>query len=220
MTNLNMQRSIEATPDAPTPGAPRRGGRGRAKVAGIVAACAVVVGGGAFAATGALSGPGGQGASAATAVSSNGAVSPNGAAGQAAVLSDILSDAAPAATSATSATAQSAATTAAAKRRLHGVVARIRRVGGEHGELTLKAKSGTRTLAFERGTVTAATAASVTVRAADGTTWSWTLNGTSVVREDGTRKAASTLAKGQHVFTGGQVSGSTRDARLVVIAKG
>jgi hypothetical protein len=99
-------------------------------------------------------------------------------------------------------------------RRLLG---RLRLLGGMYGQYTFETKQGPRTLAFERGTITSVTGSDVVIRATDGTTWTWTLTGTSVVREDGTRVPASMLGQGQLVFTGGPVTGSTRDARLIVI---
>jgi hypothetical protein len=59
----------------------------------------------------------------------------------------------------------------------------------------------------------------VVVRARGGTTWLWTLTSTSVVREDGKRGTGSALKPGELVFTGGPVTGSTRDVRLIVIRK-
>lgn len=94
---------------------------------------------------------------------------------------------------------------------------RLRLLGGMYGQYTFETKQGPRTLAFERGTITSVTSSDVVIRATDGTTWTWTLTGTSVVREDGTRMPASTLKQGQAVFTGGSVTGGTRDARLIVI---
>jgi hypothetical protein len=94
---------------------------------------------------------------------------------------------------------------------------RLRLLGGMYGQYTFETKQGPRTLAFERGTITSVAGSEVTVRATDGTTWTWTLTGTSVVREDGTHMPASTLGQGQAVFTGGPVTGGTRDARLIVI---
>lgn len=94
---------------------------------------------------------------------------------------------------------------------------RLRLLGGMYGQFTFHAKGGARTLAFERGTVTAVTGDDVVVRAKNGTTYTWELTGTSVVREDGAREATSALASGQTVFAAGPVTGSTRDARLVVI---
>jgi hypothetical protein len=115
-----------------------------------------------------------------------------------------------------------AATQAAAANNVlkgHSGVARLRRLGGMYGQFTFQTKKGARTVAFERGTVTSVSGGDVVVRATNGTTWSWTLTGSSVVREDGKRAKTSALAAGQAVFAGGPVSGSTRDARLIVIRK-
>ncbi|HEX8007846.1 MAG TPA: hypothetical protein VF482_15625 [Trebonia sp.] len=99
----------------------------------------------------------------------------------------------------------------------HRWLARLRLLGGMYGQYTFETKQGPRTLAFERGTITSVGGSDVSVRATDGTTWTWTLTGTSVVRDDGKRMPASTLRQGQAVFTGGPVTGGTRDARLIVI---
>lgn len=96
-------------------------------------------------------------------------------------------------------------------------LARLRQLGGMYGQFTYETKQGPRTLAFERGTITSVADNYVVVRAKDGATLTWQLTGTSAVREDGKREPASALASGQTVFTAGLVTGSTRDARLVVI---
>ncbi len=96
---------------------------------------------------------------------------------------------------------------------------RLRLLGGLYGQVTFETKSGARTLAYERGTITSVSSGDVVVRATDGTTWTWALTSTSVVRENGTKESRSTLAQGQTVFAGGQVTGGTRDARLIVIRK-
>jgi hypothetical protein len=99
----------------------------------------------------------------------------------------------------------------------HWRLGRLRLLGGMYGQYTFETKQGPRTLAFERGTITSVKASDVTVRATDGTTLTWMLTGTSVVREDGTRVPTSTLKQGQLVFTGGPVTDGARDARLIVI---
>jgi hypothetical protein len=101
----------------------------------------------------------------------------------------------------------------------HTGLARLRRLGGMYGQFTFKESKEDRTVAFERGTVTAVTGSDVVVRANDGTTWTWALTGSSVVREDGKRTKASALATGEPVFAGGTVTGGTRSARLIVIRK-
>jgi hypothetical protein len=91
-------------------------------------------------------------------------------------------------------------------------------IRGEHGQVTYKAKDGTtKTLAFERGKVTAVSGTAVTVQAADGTTWTWHLVSDSVVRESGKKVSTSTVAVGQQVFAGGPVVSGADDARLIVI---
>jgi hypothetical protein len=163
------------------------------------------VAGGAFAVTEAVSGPGSAAPAAATAAA--------GPTGQAAVLNSALSD-----TSYSSASTQSTpAATKAALRRVRRALIRLRLLGGMHGQFTFQTKNGPRTLAFERGTIISIAGSDVTVRATDGTMWTWVLTSTSVVRQDGTRTTASKLADGQLVFAGGPLTGATRDARLIVI---
>ena len=88
---------------------------------------------------------------------------------------------------------------------------------GVHGQITYKAASGFRTLAFERGTVETVSGSTLTVRAADGTTWTWHLVANSVIAEKGRQVAASKLAKGEQVLVAGPVVNSANDARLVRI---
>ena len=184
---------------------PPHGGRGRGRLAAVIVACAVVAGG-AFAVTEAVSGSSPNLTPAASAALSGGPT------GQAAVLNGVLADAASA-----TPTASTPATKAAAVRRLGRALVRLRLLGGIHGEYTFETKNGARTLAFERGTVLSGAGSDVTVRATDGTTWTWVLTSASIVRENGSRTSASNVADNQLVFVAGQVTGSTRDARLLVI---
>ena len=94
---------------------------------------------------------------------------------------------------------------------------RLRVLAGIHGQFTFETKSGPRTLAFERGIVQSVSPAAVVVRAQDGTTWTWGLVSTTVVRLHAMRAATSALSAGQHVFVGGPVIGHAGDARLIVI---
>jgi hypothetical protein len=177
------------------------------RVAALVAACAVAAGG-AFAVTEAVSGssPG----------TVNSAAAVTGLTGQAAVLNGALADASFASSTPAGASYATAANRDLA-RRVRRAIARLRALGGMHGEFTFETKKGPRTLAFERGTVLSVTGDDVTVQAADGTTWTWVLSGSSVVRQDGTRTSATALAHGELVFTAGAVSGATREALLIVI---
>lgn len=89
---------------------------------------------------------------------------------------------------------------------------------GVHGEFTFRGRSGFKTLAFERGTIQSVSSGrDIVVRAPDGTTWTWDLVSSTVVRESGHKTAASALTAGEQVWAGGRVSGSAKDARLIVI---
>ena len=55
------------------------------------------------------------------------------------------------------------------------------------------------------------------VKSADGTSWTWDLVSSTVVRERGHVVARTALADGEQVFVGGPVAGGASDARLIVI---
>ncbi|MGO8956968.1 MAG: hypothetical protein ACLQFR_06320 [Streptosporangiaceae bacterium] len=99
----------------------------------------------------------------------------------------------------------------------HNPLVRLAAVGGAHGEVTFAVKGGTKTIAFERGTIESATASVITVRAADGATWTWTLATWTIVRDGRHRVSAGRLAQGDQVFVGGQVVSGANDARLIRI---
>lgn len=94
---------------------------------------------------------------------------------------------------------------------------RLGLVGGEHGQVTFGGKSGPTTVAFERGKVTADTGSAITVVAADGTTWTWHIASGTVVRQAGSKVAASAITTGEQVFVGGTVVNGANDARLIRI---
>jgi hypothetical protein len=98
-------------------------------------------------------------------------------------------------------------------RRLH----RPRLLGGIHGQVTFKAKTGFRTFAFERGSVQSVGGSTLTVRAADGTTWTWHLAKGSVIRENGSKVAAGKLSAGEQVLVAGPVVNGANDVKLVRI---
>lgn len=199
MTNMYSGMGADQMPTAPHqvpsgPGGNGKGARPSGKRAAALLAVCAVVGAGAFVVVQTAAGPPSPAVS--QPADTQAAGTPAGAAaGQAAVLRQVL-------------------TTTGIHR-----LARLRRLGGMYGQYTFETKRGPRTLAFERGTITSVEGSGVVVRAADGTTWTWTLTGTSVVREDGTKEPASALAHGETVFAGGLASGGARDARLIVIRK-
>jgi len=93
----------------------------------------------------------------------------------------------------------------------------LRLVRGMYGQVTYHGRSGTSTLAFERGTVESASGSHLAVRARDGTTWTWNLAGNAVVREHGGTAPSGALSSGARVFVVGRVSGGSKDARLVLV---
>jgi len=99
----------------------------------------------------------------------------------------------------------------------HSPLLRLALVGGEHGEVTFKAKSGTKTLAFERGTLEAVSGSEVTVTAADGTTWTWHLTSATVVRSHRQKVSSAQLGKGEHVLVAGPIVNGANDARVIRI---
>src|SRR5262249_12694809 len=143
------------------------------------------------------------------------AQSPAGPTGQAAVLNTLLSSANSPATdtiagdaATASATPSAACLRRAAKLRAAGRssaarlplwrcarrLRRIRALGGLHGQFTFETKTGVRTIAFERGVIRSVSGSDVVVQAKDGTTWTWVLGGSTVIREKGKRVAASALS--------------------------
>ncbi len=212
-----------AGPAGPSGPRPQRGGRLRGGAlwwgAGL-ALVALLVGGGALAAT---SGP---------------SPSPAGPTGQAAVLNTMLDSASSPGADGVLGSAETASATSAApclsraaklKAAGHPLAAGValwrcrhrlrlvRALGGIHGQFTFETKTGTRTLAYERGVIQSVSGIDVVVRAKDGTTWTWVLGGSTVIRESGKRIAASALSDGETVFAGGPVVSGTYDARLIVI---
>jgi hypothetical protein len=176
----------------PPPPSPSRRRLSRGAKAAIAVGGCVVVAGAAFGVTELVSTPTSAAASSAAASNTANTI-------QAAALSDDLS--------------------AAAGKHPLRAIARLRALGGVHGQFTYETKKGARTLAFERGSVVSVAGQNVTVKAKDGTTWTWALTGTSVVRQNGTKTSESALTAGETVLAAGPVTGRTRDARLVVIRK-
>jgi hypothetical protein len=164
--------------------------------------------------------------------------SPAGPTGQAAVLNSLLSSASSPATDAVAGDAATASATPSAAclrraatlraagrspaarvalRRCGHRLRRIRALGGIHGQFTFETKTGARTIAYERGVIRSVSGSDVVVQAKDGTTWTWVLGTSTVIREKGKRVAASALSDGENVFAGGPVVSGAYDARLIVI---
>ncbi|GAA3842435.1 hypothetical protein GCM10022226_76400 [Sphaerisporangium flaviroseum] len=90
---------------------------------------------------------------------------------------------------------------------------------GVHGDATLR--RGTEFVAYtwQRGDVTAASGTSLTVRSADGVSWTWSVTGNTKIRKNGAKSTPSALATGDKVFVLGQPDGDARSAQGVVVPK-
>ncbi|HUJ06915.1 MAG TPA: hypothetical protein VLX31_12480 [Streptosporangiaceae bacterium] len=90
-------------------------------------------------------------------------------------------------------------------------------IGGLHGQFTITTVNGIKTFAFERGTIQSVAGSSVVVRASDGTTWTWSLDTTTLITKSGQSVPASSLATGQQIFVAGPVVSGADDARRILI---
>jgi hypothetical protein len=83
-----------------------------------------------------------------------------------------------------------------------------------HGSVTVQGKDGVKTIAVQRGTVTAVTATSVSVKSTDGFTQTWTFGKPLRVVQDKKKVATSALKTGETVG----VAGFSTAARLIAIS--
>lgn len=86
-----------------------------------------------------------------------------------------------------------------------------------HGEVTVKAKDGVKTIVVQRGTVTAVTSTGVSVKSSDGYALTWAFGDKLRIVQDKKAVQASALKTGQSIGLAGTKSGSTDTARLIVI---
>ncbi len=98
-----------------------------------------------------------------------------------------------------------------------GPARRLLRKNTLHGELTVQTEQGVRTVAVQRGEVTAATAAGVTVRSADGFTQAWAFGDKLRVRQDRKDADRAAVKVGAQVAVAGARDGDTATARLIKI---
>lgn len=96
----------------------------------------------------------------------------------------------------------------------------LRLIHGMYGQVAFNTTSGTQTLAFERGTIQSVSNGQLTVKAKNGTTWTWTVGSSSVIKQNSKTASSTALFNGDKVFVAGPVSGSTRDARAILIHTG
>jgi hypothetical protein len=110
-------------------------------------------------------------------------------------------------------TTPSAPAPAAQQHKARGLVGRV-----EHGQITVRTKTGDQTLDIQRGQVTSVSATSVTVRSTDGFTATYAVSGTSTVR---VQKKTSTIAdvhNGDQVAVAGLHTGNTDTIRRIADA--
>lgn len=201
MDNLQLGPADPADPaDQPAPAA--RSGRVK-RVATTIAASAILLGGGAGIGI-ALTG----GASAATGSAPSGATAPL--AGKCAKMVHKLRS-----------HPSFASSHPAAVTRLRALcgnpLLRLAAVGGEYGQVTFHGKTSQKTAAFERGTIQSVTGSEFTVRAPDGTTWTWDVIASTAMRQAGHRQAQVKLSSGDKVLVIGLVTKSGKDARLIQV---
>jgi hypothetical protein len=87
----------------------------------------------------------------------------------------------------------------------------------EHGEVVVNTKDGDKTIDVQRGTVTAISSTTITVKSTDGFTETWTFGSPIHVIEHRTTVQPSNVTTGETVGLAGTKSGSNLTATLMVI---
>jgi len=87
----------------------------------------------------------------------------------------------------------------------------------EHGEVVVETKDGDKTIDVQRGTVTAISSTTVTVKSTDGFTETWTFGNPIHVIEHRTTVQPSNVTTGETVGVAGTKSGGNLTASLLVI---
>ena len=88
-----------------------------------------------------------------------------------------------------------------------------------HGEVVVQTKDGDKTIDVQRGTVTAVTDTTVTVKSTDGFTSTWTFGDPLRVVQHGQKTDKSAVKTGEEIGIAGAKNGSTVTANLIVIPK-
>jgi hypothetical protein len=86
-----------------------------------------------------------------------------------------------------------------------------------HGEITVQGKDGVKTIVVQRGTVTAVTSTSVSVKSTDGFTATWTFGDKLKIMQNKTAVQASALKTGAEIGVAGTKEGSADTARLIAV---
>jgi hypothetical protein len=88
-----------------------------------------------------------------------------------------------------------------------------------HGEVVVQTRNGDKTVDVQRGTVTAVTGTTVTVKSGDGFTWTWTFGDPLRVVQHGQKTDKSAVKTGAEIGIAGVKNGSAVTANLIVIPK-
>lgn len=114
--------------------------------------------------------------------------------------------------------ASTAASTAAGGKRKVGPARRLLRRNTLHGEVTIQTKKGPTTVAVQRGTVTAVSAGTVTVKSTDGFSSTWNLADNLRVVKDHKKVDRGAVTVGTQLGIAGAKVQDRPTARLIVVA--
>ncbi|MBO4205297.1 hypothetical protein [Micromonospora echinofusca] len=104
-------------------------------------------------------------------------------------------------------------------RKRHQARVLLRKKNTLHGEVVVQTKEGTKTVAVQRGEVTAVDGKSVTVKSSDGFTMTWSFGENLRVVERRTTIQPSAVAVGATIGVAGTKDGTTAVARLILLKK-
>lgn len=116
----------------------------------------------------------------------------------------------------TAATTTSTTSTSAApadgpsRRKHHALLDRA-----EHGQVTVRTKTGTEVIDLQRGLVTAVSPTSITVQSQDGFSATYVVDSSTKVRKTGQSSAIGNVASGDHVVIAAVHSGNTDTAKRI-----
>jgi hypothetical protein len=99
----------------------------------------------------------------------------------------------------------------------HGGVRRYLRKNTLHGEFTVQTRNGVKTIVVQRGTITAMTSTSISVKSTDGFTATWTFGDKLRIVQDKKKVEATALKTGAEVGVAGTKDGTAAAARLIAV---
>jgi hypothetical protein len=85
----------------------------------------------------------------------------------------------------------------------------------EHGQVTVRTKTGTEVVDLQRGQVTAVSPTSITVKSADGFTGTYVVDSTTKVSKTGQSSAIGNVANGDNVVIAATHTGNTDTAKRI-----